>query len=87
MHSNDGTQVITSSIHVLHSLFVNRRILGAFIRNFSQSIINRFLESYTTEIVDDNVEYKIKIRKPYEDIGETAIIFLLIFALTHMCKR
>ncbi|MGM7379779.1 hypothetical protein ACOI3H_20025, partial [Acinetobacter baumannii] len=25
MHSNDGTQVITSSIHILHSLFVNRK--------------------------------------------------------------
>ncbi len=55
------------------------RILGDFLLGTSsQSIINRFLESYTTEIVDDNVEYKIKIRKPYEDIGETAIIFLLI---------
>ncbi len=31
--------------------------------------------------MDDNVEYKIKIRKPYEDIGETAIIFLANLAL------
>ncbi|MGS5777325.1 hypothetical protein ACVETM_19455, partial [Acinetobacter baumannii] len=82
MHSNDGTQVITSSIHVLHSLFVNRKdIRGLLLGTSSQSIINRFLESYTTEIVDDNVEYKIKIRKPYEDIGETAIIFLANLAL------
>lgn len=82
MHSNDGTLVITSSIHVLHSLFVNRKdIRGLLLGTSSQSIINRFLESYTTEIVGDNVEYKIKIRKPYEDIGETAIIFLANLAL------
>ncbi len=66
MHSNDGTQVITSSIHILHSLFVNRKdIRELLLGTSSQSIINRFLESYTTEIVDGNVEYKIQIRKPY----------------------
>lgn len=82
IHSNDGTQVITSSIQVLHSLFVNRKdIRGLLLGTSSQSIINRFLESYTTEIENDNVEYKIKIRKPYEDIGETAIIFLANLAL------
>ncbi|EXB09393.1 hypothetical protein J514_3358 [Acinetobacter sp. 1396970] len=82
MHANDGTQVITSSIHVLHSLFVNRKdIRGLLLGTSSQSIINRFLESYTTEIENDNVEYKVKIRKPYEDIGETAIIFLANLAL------
>ncbi|EPJ8675914.1 TPA: hypothetical protein JI312_20680, partial [Acinetobacter baumannii] len=82
MHSNDGTQVITSSIHILHSLFVNRKdIRGLLLSTSGQSIINRFLESYTTEVENDNIEYKIKIRKPYEDIGETAIIFLANLAL------
>ncbi|MDR8257960.1 hypothetical protein FPK65_22170, partial [Acinetobacter baumannii] len=80
--SNDGTQVITSSIHILHSLFVNRKdIRGLLLSTSGQSIINRFLESYTTEVENDNIEYKIKIRKPYEDIGETAIIFLANLAL------
>ncbi|MDR8278986.1 hypothetical protein FPK83_23670, partial [Acinetobacter baumannii] len=63
-------------------LFVNRKdIRGLLLSTSGQSIINRFLESYTTEVENDNIEYKIKIRKPYEDIGETAIIFLANLAL------
>lgn len=81
MHSNDGTQVITSSIHVLHSLFVNRKDIRGLLLELRVNPSLIVLESYTTEIVDDNVEYKIKIRKPYEDIGETAIIFLANLAL------
>lgn len=82
MNSNDGTQVITSSILVFHSLFANRKdIRGLLLGASSQSIINRFLESYTTEVENNKAEYKIKIRKPYEDIGETAIIFLANLAL------
>ena len=78
---NDGTQVITSSIHVLHSLFVNRKDIRGLLLELRVNPSLIVLESYTTEIVDDNVEYKIKIRKPYEDIGETAIIFLANLAL------
>ena len=46
-----------------------------------QNIINRYLESYTTESVEDQTEYRIRIRKPYEDLGEIAIIFLANLAL------
>lgn len=80
--SKDGIQVFTSAIHILHSLFVNRKDIRSLLLSTScRSIINRFLESYSTELINDQVEYKIKIRKPYEDIGDPAIIFLANLAL------
>ncbi|WP_098729659.1 hypothetical protein [Acinetobacter baumannii] len=82
MLSNDNIQVITSAVHILHSLFVNRKdIRGSLLSTPIQTIVNRYLDSYTTETIDDKTEYKIKIRKPYEDLGDTAIIFLANLAL------
>lgn len=82
MVSNDNIQVITSSIHILHSLFANRKsIRGALLSTPIQTIVNRYLDFYTTETIDDQIEYKIKIRKPYEDLGDMAIIFLANLAL------
>ena len=80
--SNSNIQVITSAVHILHSLFVNRKdIRGMVLSSSIQNIINRYLESYTTENVEDQTEYRIRIRKPYEDLGEIAIIFLANLAL------
>ncbi|WP_343683055.1 hypothetical protein [Acinetobacter baylyi] len=82
MLSNDNIQVITSAVHILHSLFVNRKdIRGSLLFTPIHTIVNRYLEFYTTEIIDDQTEYKIKIRKPYGDLGDTAIIFLANLAL------
>ncbi|MFW2099925.1 MULTISPECIES: hypothetical protein [Acinetobacter] len=82
MVSNNNIQVITSAVHILHSLFVNRKdIRGMVLSSSIQNIINRYLESYTTETVEDQTEYRIRIRKPYEDLGEIAIIFLANLAL------
>jgi hypothetical protein len=75
--SNDNIQVITSAVHILHSLFVNRKdIRGSLLSTPIQTIVNRYLDFYTIETIDDRTEYKIKIRKPYEDLGDTALIFL-----------
>lgn len=79
---SNNIQVITSAVHILHSLFVNRKdIRGMILSSPIQNIINRYLESYTTETIEDQTEYRIRIRKPYEDLGETAIIFLANLAL------
>lgn len=82
MWSNDNIQVITSAVHILHSLFVNRKdIRGSLLSTPIKTIVNRYLDVYTTETIDDQTEYKIKIRRPYEDLGDTAIIFLANLAL------
>jgi len=82
MVSNNNVQVVTSAVHILHSLFVNRKdIRGMILSSSIQNIINRYLESFTSETVENQTEYRIRIRKPYEDLGEIAIIFLANLAL------
>lgn len=82
MWSKDNIRVITSAVHILNSLFVNRKdIRGLLLSTPIKTIVNRYLEFYTVETIDGHTEYKIKIRRPYKDLGRPAIIFLAYFAL------
>lgn len=81
MVSNNNIQVITSSSHMLILFSRTKEIRGLLLSTPVDSIINRYLESYTTEIIENQIEYKVKFRKPYNSFGENDKIFLTNLAL------
>lgn len=87
MLSKNNIQVITSAAHMLILFSRTKEIRGLLLSTPIDSIINRYLEWYTTETIENKIEYKVKFRRPYNNLGENDKIFLANLALNqHVIK-
>ncbi|MGQ1305346.1 hypothetical protein ACT4XY_03240 [Acinetobacter baumannii] len=83
MLSTNNIQVIASAAHMPILFSRTKEIRGLLLTTPIDNIINRYLEWYTTEEIEDRIEYKVRFRKPYKNLGENDKIFLTNLALNH----